>query len=278
MIGRTQVLRIVAVLSVAVATGHAVETLRTGPAHAARDAGVASGGGLPDLAGITSVAAASDPAAPDGCAPHLALAAAPGATIDLVLTAPCDMGERVVLRHSGLSFAERVGADGQLRLRLPALVPEALVAAYFEGSQVALQSVSVPEAAQVIRFVFQAAHPLRFDLRASEAGQVFAGSSARTGQDAARGVVTLGRPSVSQPIVAQVYSFPAADLGAADVTVELRITPETCSRSFQAETLLSSGGKVDPKTVPVAMPLCGTGGDILVLKNLLPAPKLAASE
>ena len=274
MSGRRRAARVLIVLTIALATGHAAESLRADrPAalFAASDTAVTA---TPDLAGITPVAAAAEKPL-DPCTPRLDLAAAPDAMISLALTAPCNVGERVLLRHSGLSFTTQVGVDGLVRLDLPALQEQAMVAAYFEGSGIALQSVAVPDVAEHPRFVFQAPFPVQFDLRVEDAGQVFSGSKA---EGLAGPVFTLGTGSVRQPLLAQVYSFPGRDLAKVDLTVEVRITPETCSRSFVAETLLSQGGVVEHRPLPITVPLCGTGGDIMVLKNLVPPPTLAEPE
>lgn len=287
MIGRKRLLRVTAVLSVAFATGQAVETLRSSAAVSAAEGGIVladqlpgsaslSGGGdrvISDLRGITPVAAAGEAAAGNSCDPSLSLSASEGAMIDLALTAPCDPGERVVIRHSGLSFTALMGLDGRLSLRLPALETEALVAAYFEGSAVALASVSVPDAATQTRFAFQAPYPVDFELRAEADGTVYAGGSGRV---ASGRIVTLGSEAVTQPMIAQVYTFPGSDTASSALSVEIRISDQTCSRSFVAETWISRGGTVTAETVPVAIPLCGTAGDILVLKNLVPDMTLAA--
>jgi hypothetical protein len=297
MLGRKRILRVIAVLSVAVAAGQTVETLRApgqaqGQSAAAADArnvaiqpgsslpsaaSLASGTatGLPDLAGITPVSAAAEARENTECAPSMALSVLDGAMIDLVLDAPCNPGERVVIRHSGLSFTARTGAEGQLSLRLPALEAEALVAAYFDGSKVALAEVMVPEIAGFTRFAVQAAAPLQFDLRVIDGGTVYSGTGAHAMGGGDGRIVLLGTQSVTGPITAQVYTFPAGNPGNADLTVEVRITEGTCSRTLPVETLLSNGGLLTPKTHAVSMPLCGTAGDILVLKNLVPAPKLA---
>lgn len=298
MIGRKRVLRVIAVLSVAMATGHAVETLRASPTaradlvqlqpndpgttaapatalprSASLDAG--TGGGMPAIIGITSVAATVEERAEGDCSPSLALAPTDRAMIDLLLQAPCDPGERVVIRHAGLSFTARTDAAGLVALRVPALESQALVAAYLEGSEVALASVAVPGLEGKARFAFQMAAPVVYDLRAEEGGQVFASSHAGDGLGHQR-IVTLGNTAVSQPIMTQVYTFPSDNLDAAELTVELRVTPDTCSRTFPAETVLSRGGVAVRDTLSVALPLCGTGGDILVLKNLVRDPTLAA--
>lgn len=298
MIGLKRLLRVYTVVSIAVATGHTVETLRAASAPSgdlsalaasvtaeptARGAalpqsaslGAVNPGDLPPLVGITSVSAAADDRAPGACAPTLALMAGDAATIEVALVAPCDPGERVVIRHAGLSFTSRTGPDGRLSLQLPALEAEALVAAYFEGSEVALARLSVPGMEDKLRFAVQMAEPVQFELRADEAGQVLAAGSATS--NAGR-IAALGDASVMDAMLAQVYTFPAASLTDGSVTVEVRITPETCSRTFPAETVTSIGGKALRSGLSVAVPLCGTAGDILVLKNLVQDPTLAAHE
>jgi hypothetical protein len=87
--------------------------------------------------------------------------------------------------------------------------------------------------------------------------------------------MSLGTLSVAQPVVTQVYTFPAEAGISTDISLELRITAETCSRTVPVDTLLARAGTVHLKTLAVAVPLCGTSGDILVLNNLVPAPTLA---
>lgn len=289
MIGRKRLLRVIAVLSVAIATGQTVESLRSSAAvrsdigagrpdvrawneHLPRSASLypEGAGQLPDLMGITPVAAAAQ-AESDGCSPSLALTPRGGAMIELSLHAPCNVGERIVIRHAGISFTGVMGLNGRLSVSLPALEREALVAAYFEGSAVALASVSVPELAGLARVAFQAPHPVEFELRAEEGETIHVGGTGKAGR-----VVTLGDDGVLQPMLAQVYTFPGVDLGASDLSVEVRITEQTCGRSFVAETRIAQGGEVTAQSASFAVPICGTSGDILVLKNLVPATTLAA--
>lgn len=303
MFGRKRILRVIAVLSVAVAAGHLVENMRstalarsfasgvsqppadqssgrtTGPAsRLPSSASLSAGGGeLPPLMGITPVSAAPDVAGSMVCPSTLSLTPAEDATIDLTLDAPCHPGQRVVIRHAGLSFTAKIGPDGRLAQRLPALEDEALVAVYFESSEMALGKVQVPEVAGLTRFAIQMPFPVQFDLRAEEAGHVYSGRGSQAAQDGRGKIRLLGTASVSDPILSQVYTFPGADVSAANLTVELRITAETCGNSYQGETVLSQGGAVLRGSLPLALPLCGTAGDILVLKNLVSPPTLAAS-
>jgi hypothetical protein len=226
------------------------------------------------LVGITSVAATADNRSSGECDASLSLSADAAGMIDVTVHAPCDPGERVVIRHAGLSFTARTGADGRFDVRIPALETEALVAAYFEGSEVVLANVSVPGLRGKARFAVQMEHPVRFDLRAEEDGQVYAANSATAGQGP---IVTLGNLAVPDPIQTQVYTFPADSLTDSIVTVEVRIDPATCSGTFPAATVTSVDGSVIRDSISVALPLCGTSGDILVLKNLVQDPTLATS-
>lgn len=267
MIGRKGALRVLAVVCVALSAGQLAESLRASDRAAAglvaspSDGFVGAGMGS-GLTGITPVAATNNSPLPSSCDLSLALTPLPGAMIDLQLSSPCNRGERVVLRHAGLSFTALTSPTGQLRLQLPALEAEAMVAAYFDGSEVALAQVAVPDIASQSRFVVQFPAPAQFDLRAEAAGT-----------DSP--ITRLGAAAVTDPVVAQVYTHPGADLSATTLAVDLRITPEICGRTIPAETVLSQGGIVTRSRVSITVPLCGTSGDILVLKNLLSDPTLA---
>ncbi|WP_438706468.1 hypothetical protein [Tabrizicola sp.] len=234
-------------------------------------------GDLGAITGITSVAGTVPPANGDRCSPELTLAAAPGAMIQLTLSAPCNRSEKIVVRHSGLSFSARTGSDGRAVAVLPALKSEAMVAVYLNDARLVLGKVDVPDAASYTRFAIVWEHPTELELRVNEDGKVLVGSDVLSG-GAAHPVMALGSTSVQSPVLARVYSVRGEDFGAADITGELRITPATCGRTLRVETVLSVAGTVTPAERSISVPLCGTSGDILVLKNLAPALKLAAPE
>jgi hypothetical protein len=284
MIGRKRLVRAIAVISVAVATGQTVESLRptakdvgkTGTGVSGADilpssASLVPAGSLPDIRGITPVAAASEAADRNACVPSLALASSAGAMIDVSLRAPCNADERVVIRHAGIPFTAQMGADGRLSLTLPALERNAVVAAYFEGSAIALATVEIPDVEHQSRFAFQAPYPVEFQLRAEEGETLHLGGASGSGR-----ILILGSDQVAEPHLAQVYTFPGVDLASSSLSVKVRVTEQTCGRSFKAETRVSQGGAVTAQTLPVTMPICGMSGDNLVLKNLLSAVTLAA--
>jgi hypothetical protein len=222
---------------------------------------------LDALVGITPVAATTTSPARGECDPELGLAAVAGAMIQVLLDAPCNRGERIVVRHSGLSFAARTGPDGQAVLMLPALKTEALVAVYFQDSRLALGKVAVPEAALHARFVLIWEYPTELELRVIDGEKVLVGSNTMSAGDMQR-VLALGSASVQSPVLARVYTVPGTDLGDAEITGELRITPASCGRTLRVETIYSAAGIVTREERQIAVPLCGTSGDILVLKNL----------
>jgi hypothetical protein len=88
-------------------------------------------------------------------------------------------------------------------------------------------------------------------------------------------VVPLGTASVHNPALAVVYTYPKDLQPRVELAIELRIGPETCGQTLPAQTVFSRFGRVQVADRKIAVPLCGTSGDILVLKNLAPDLTLA---
>lgn len=231
--------------------------------------------GLGDLVGITAVAASTPPGGSDQCRPELVLSPLPGAMIEARLTAPCNRTERVLVRHSGLAFSVLTGADGSAAMVLPALKSDAMVAIYLQDSRLVLGKVTVPDAAAYARYAIVWDNPVELELRVTDGDKVLVGSMNPSAGSAQR-VMALGQARGPSPVLARVYSVPGKDLGDAEITGELRITPTTCGRTVRIETVHSAQGIATQGEQTIAVPLCGTSGDILVLKNLAPALKLTA--
>lgn len=237
----------------------------TGPAHSR----------LGELVSITPVAATTPVPDSDHCQPQMELSAMPGAMIQMALSAPCNRNERIIVRHSGLSFTSRIESSGGARILLPALKTEALVAVYMADAHLVLGTVAVPDAASYTRYAVAWEWPTELELRATDGEKVLVGTAASFGGEAQR-VISLGTADVQSPVMANVYSTFGPDLGMVDLTGELRITPASCGRTLRLETVYSADGQVSVQEQDVAVPLCGTAGDILLLKNLGADPKLAA--
>ncbi len=230
--------------------------------------------GVGELIGITPVAATTSPAAGDHCRPAMQLTAVQGAMIHLALSAPCNRNQRIVVRHSGLSFATRTRTDGGATILFPAMKPDATVAVYLPEARLVLGKVTVPEVAGYSRLAVMWEWPAEVTLRVSDGDKILIGTAPRIGGDGPL-VMSLGSPDVQSPVMAQVYSVPGRGLDHAQLTGELRITPASCGRTLRLETVRSDAGvtSIEAQTVPV--PLCGTAGDILLLKNLGAPLKLA---
>lgn len=234
-----------------------------------------SGKGLGELVSITPVAASTTPSGPDHCRPQMELSAAPGAMILLSLSAPCNRNERIIIRHSGLSFTARTEHSGAARVLLPALKADAMVAVYLSDAHLVLGTVAVPEVADYTRYAVAWEWPAELELRATDGEKVLVGTAATFTPDSQR-ILSLGEAKVHSPILANVYSTKGGNLGSVDLRGEVRITPASCGRTLRLDTVYSAGGEVSAQEQDVAVPLCGTAGDILVLKNLGTAPTLAA--
>lgn len=230
--------------------------------------------GLGDVIGITSVSATMPVAGGDRCHPVLDLAVLPGAMVHLSLSAPCNRNERVVIRHAGLSFVSRTQVDGKLTAVLPAMKTDAMIAVYLQDSRLVLGKIAVPETANYSRLALVWEPPAEVELRVTDGYKVLVGNSTPMPGEEQR-VIALGQQSVQSPVLARVYSVPGPDLGQVDITAELRITPASCGRTLRLETVYSSGGVATQSEREVAVPLCGTAGDILLLKNLGAPLKLA---
>lgn len=219
------------------------------------------------------------------CTPVLRLAPAAGAMIDVGLSSPCHPSARVVLRHAGLAVTYRTNSVGALTARLPALEEQALVSVLFAGGTTIEAELALPEAAQMRRFGVQWLGPLAFGINAFENGAAYGGAGHVSAADAGRptdgqqdqGFLTLlGDETVDQPMLAEVYTYPA---GSSDVPilVEAAVTTKTCGQDLLGETLNVAGGTVALTDLSVTMPGCDAAGDFLLLKNLVPDMTLASA-
>lgn len=223
--------------------------------------------GLGELTGITSVAAVVPPEAGDHCRPAMQLSAVEGAMIHLSLSAPCNRNQRIVVRHSGLSFAVRTQTDGAATVLFPAMKPDATVAVYLADARLVLGKVAVPEITRFSRIAVMWEWPAEVALRVTDGDKVLVGTPPRIGSTAPD-VFSLGTPDVQSPVMAEVYSVPGRHLEQAELTGELRITPASCGRTLRLDTVRSDAGVTSVSEQFVPVPLCGTAGDILLLKNL----------
>ncbi len=218
-----------------------------------------------------------------GCDAQLDLSVSDGAMLNLALLSPCDPGARVVLATGGLTVTGRLDDTGQLAAALPALDAAGHVQARFADGRRVEAQMPVPELAGLRRFAVQWLGPEGFILHGFENGADFgqAGDvspsspgALNTGAAAGGWLTLLGDSAVNNPLLAQVYTFPAE--GHADVVVEAEVTAANCGKDMLGQTIASVAGQPEVTDLTLAMPDCSAVGDFLVLKNLAQDTKLAS--
>lgn len=222
--------------------------------------------------------ATAEPETP-ACDLSLELIEMPSAMIGITLLAPCHPNQRVVLRHAGLAVTGQTTATGALFTDLPALETAASVEAFFADGTRANAEVAMPELAALRRFGVQWQADDAFQLHAFENGATYGDPGHVSPADAHRpvgglppkgGYLTLvGDAAASNPLQAQIYTFPADPAAKPEVFVEAAVTDKTCGRELIGETLTTTGGSTFVTDLSLAMPECDAIGDYLVLKNLV---------
>lgn len=296
----------VAILAVALAAGHLVQTMAKNkaaeralaqarieatqivPLAAGAEATTATAQPLQaiapqiNLAEIAPVlpeepAPALAPALADACATSLDLLVAPPAMIGLTLLAPCNINERVVLRHAGLAITARTTATGALFATLPALDKSGQIEVLFADGATTTAAIDIPELAALRRFAVQWQDQDAFQLHAFEDGASYgqpghisadATHQPAAGVPAKGGFLTLlGDPETDAPLLAQVFTFAEDSAVKTTLTIEAAVTDATCNRELLAETLDSVAGTAEVTDLTLAMPACDAVGDYLVLNN-----------
>lgn len=216
--------------------------------------------------------------APD-CTPRLTALPAPGATIDLILLAPCIPDAAVVVRHAGLAVSARTSASGSLFLTLPAMEGAGAVEVRLPDGAAAEAAVPV-DLAGLRRIALQWQAPDAFQLHAFEGGADY-GTPGHVWEgrvEAAAGAfVRLGDADVPQALLAEVYTFPPAGGPPVRVTAEAEVTAQTCGRDMLGEGLSVGPMGLERVEITLAMPACDAVGDFLVLNIPEPRPTLAAA-
>lgn len=294
--------RLLAVLAVALAAGHLAQTLASRKAPPTALSALKSPVNIvqlsaePDVAGlvapllapagdhgVAAMQAASPQAVVSACTPTLHLGAAAGAMVSVSLTAPCDGGARVELRHAGLTLTERVAANGHMSARVPVLDQSGTLEVRFADGRSVIAARPVPELAALHRFAVLWTGKQGFVLHGIENGAEFGAKGdispsqpgiIPVGQARGGWLSLLGDASVENPKLAQVYTYPLDD--SADVVVEVPVTSANCGRPLNGQTISSAGGTATATDLTISMPDCSGVGDFLVLNNLGQNTRVAA--
>lgn len=239
---------------------------------------------------VAAVPDAADQSAPEtanACDVTLELMAEANAMIGVTLLAPCNPSQRVVLRQGGLAITGQTTATGALFTTLPAMERAAIVEASFGDGTAATAEIEVPELASMRRFGVQWQADDAFQVHAFENGATYGQPGHVSAADphrpapgltATSGFLTLlGDTETENPLLAEVYTYPADQTSNPEVVVEAAVTDKTCGRELIAETLTSTAGSVFVTDLTLAMPDCEAVGDYLVLKNLVLDLNMAAA-
>lgn len=205
------------------------------------------------------------------------------AMVDLLLTAPCYAGERVVVTQRQLQFTEVLDEKGILQLTLPALKENTRISIDFKNGDRISTFATVDSTSSYDRVILQWTGPSELQIHAREfgaeygtEGHVWAGaprdhSVTSTGR---KGFLTnLGKGPSDGIMRAEVYTFPADAQGIGEalvLTIETAVTEFNCGTEIHATTFEFLGGRqVASQNMRLDVPHCDAIGDVLVLNNLL---------
>ncbi|APX13158.1 hypothetical protein [Tateyamaria omphalii] len=227
----------------------------------------------------------------DGCAIVAGAQAGPAAMVDLSLTAPCAVNERLTVHHNGMMFTETTDANGNLNLTVPALTEQAVFIMAFSDGDGAVAQAIVSDVAQYERTTLQWRGRAGFELHAREFGadygqdgHVWSGADQNV-PGMMRGdngyVMRLGDTELTEPLIAEIYTYPSGhsvQSGTIDLSVEAEVTLDNCGIEVEAQSLeIMTDGTVKTQDLTLAVPGCDAVGSFLVLNNLVSDLKVASN-
>jgi hypothetical protein len=212
------------------------------------------------------------------------------AMVELTLAATCLPNERATVHHSGLVFTETTSASGTMNIKIPALARDAVFIVAFTNGEGAVAQTVIEDLSDYRRAVLQWKGNTGFQIHAREFGAGYGDeghlwegqpgtvADAVTG---AGGVLTRhGDTSVADPLLAEVYTFPAntaTRAGDIALSVETEVTAANCGIEIEAQSLeLQTDGSMNTRNLTLPVPDCDATGSFLVLNNLLQDMKVAS--
>ena len=213
-----------------------------------------------------------------------------GATVSLSLSAPCHSDQKVTVHHAGMFFSEKTDAQGTLKTIVPALAADAVFIFAFADGKGAVAQADVSDLFEYNRVVLQWRGDAGFELHAREFGANY-GEEGHVWRGVDQNVDTLvagkggylsalGRVDVTEPQVAEVYSFPSSMSGRnghIDLSIEAEINTRNCGLEIEAQALeLTREDGLRTRNLTLAVPGCDAIGDYLVLNNVFEDMKVAA--
>ncbi len=229
----------------------------------------------------------ADPAIPRlGCDVTATAVPVAKAMVDLNISAPCFINERLTIHHNGMMFTQSTDELGNLSISVPALSEHAVFIIAFADGKGTVALTNVPTLRNYERVVIQwtgntgfQMHAREFGASYGEPGHVWSGVA--PGDLESVGFVTrLGDAETLAPQMAEIYTFPSGSTsmsGVVALSVEAEVTQANCGRDISAQSLeLRGSSSLRTRALVMAMPNCSDLGDFLVLNNLVDDLKIAA--
>ncbi len=212
----------------------------------------------------------------DACAATLDAAPAIDGLIQLRLDAPCNADERIVVSHGDLAFSAMTGPDGGYSGYIPALAAQASVDVFMADDTYLQAQAEVPDYNSYARVIVQWNGPNVMDLHAfhggaghDEPGHVHVASPFDPALEEAF-LIALGTEAGPEPMLAQVYSVPAAQAGNVRLSLEVESDSRVCGQDMTGYILRAGPGARDTvEELGVAMPGCDDPDGLVILQ--LPA-------
>ena len=217
------------------------------------------------------------------CKPSLTAEPGAAAMVNLTLSAPCLSGDRVTIHHSGLKFTEIVGDEGNLDVTVPAMSEKAVFVVAFTNGDGAVAQTNVDSLTFYDRVAVQWKGQSGIELHAREFGADY-GSDGHVWRGGPRDVsavaggaggflTQLGNSDASEPLMAEVYTFPSGTAqteGQVLLSLEAEVTEANCNTAVSAQTMeVRADGELRVHDMEMNIPDCDATGEFLVLKNLL---------
>ncbi|QDC07949.1 hypothetical protein FHY55_01235 [Oceanicola sp. D3] len=222
------------------------------------------------------------------CALKLKATAQQAALVQLTLTAPCNGGQPVTVKHGPLSFTDITANDGTFTVTVPALSATAAFEARFDSGERAFAMTLVEglDDHRRVALTWQgniglALHALEKGAEYDTGGHISAAHPA-TASRALSGeggfLTVLGSADLPGARMAEVYSYPAALEGEVQLNVEAAVTEATCGAEMSAN-ILSLGIKgYASHALTATMPGCDAVGEHLMFFDVQPEVRLASAE
>ncbi len=215
----------------------------------------------------------------------------PAAMVALDIMDPCQPNARVLVEHSGLNLTGQTDVMGILTMDIPAFESPAFFTVRMPDGSTASALAGLPDIASYYRVGVQWMNNRELELHAMEFGATYGdpghiwrenpGSPDRAAMGEGGFISHLGTASVTDPMLAEVYTFPRDTLdsdGTVRLTIEAPVTPINCGQETQARTLESDvEGSVAIIELTFTVPGCDAVGDYLVLQNLLQDLRVASN-